>query len=97
MTKYLAIVQAHLGSKRLKEKMLKKIYKNKTVIEILLERLKNSKLIDKIVVATSINKENDKLVDLLRSLNVDVYRGDKSNVLKRYFLCAKKFNIFSQS
>ena len=55
MTKYLAIVQAHLGSKRLKEKVLKKIYKNKTVIEILLERLKNSKLIDKIVVATSKN------------------------------------------
>ena len=46
--KFLAIIQARMGSKRLPGKVLKKI-NGKSLIEILLYRLSKSKLIDKII------------------------------------------------
>ena len=87
-----AIIQARVGSKRLKNKILKKIEK-KTIIEILLQRLKYSKKIKKIIVAIPNTKENDFLYKKLKYLNCDVYRGDEHNVLKRYYECAKKFKV----
>ena len=89
--KYIAIVQARTNSTRLRNKVMKKIL-NKTVIEILLRRLSKSKLIDKIIVATTKNKSDDKLVNLLKKLNFDFYRGSEKNVLKRYLDASKKYN-----
>ena len=60
--KILAIVQARLTSKRFPNKVLKKI-KNKTLLQILLKRLKMSKKIDKIVVAIPKNKYQLKFWD----------------------------------
>ena len=89
--KYIAIVQARTSSTRLKNKIMKKIL-NKTVIEILLRRLSKSKLIDKIVVATTTNKKDDKLVNLLKKIKYEFYRGSEENVLKRYFDVSKKYH-----
>ena len=58
--KVIAIVQARIGSFRFPGKVLKLINK-KSLIEILLSRLSNSKEINKIIVATSISNEDDKL------------------------------------
>ena len=52
----LAIVQARMLSTRLPGKVLK-IINGKPLIEILLRRLSRSKKIDKIILATSENKE----------------------------------------
>ena len=49
--KIVAIVQARMGSTRLPGKVLRSIG-NKTVIELLLERLHLSKKIDQIIVAS---------------------------------------------
>ena len=57
----LAIVQARMGSTRLPGKVLKKI-KSKSLIEILFHRLSQSKKIDKIILATAENKENDIII-----------------------------------
>ena len=48
--KIIAIIQARLASTRFPNKVIKKI-NSKTVIEIMHERLSNSKLIDAIIVA----------------------------------------------
>ena len=61
--KIICIVQARLNSTRLKNKVIHK-FKNKTMIEILLERLKTSKLINEIIVA--IPKSDKKLEDILK-------------------------------
>ena len=87
-----AIIQARAGSKRLKNKILKKIEK-RTIIEILLQRLKYSKKIKKIIIAIPNTKDNDLLYKKLKKLNCDVFRGDEHNVLKRYYDCAKKFKV----
>ena len=59
--KIVAIIQARFESKRFRGKVLKKI-NNKTLLEILLKRLSKSKLISKIVVATSTNKNDVQII-----------------------------------
>ena len=55
MKKIACIIQARSNSKRLPNKILKKI-SGRTVLEILISRLKKSKKIDKIIVATTKKK-----------------------------------------
>ena len=87
--KFLVIVQARVGSTRFPGKVLKKI-NGKSLIEILLFRLSQSRKIDKIVLATSQNKENNRLETLVQNLGYEVYRGSEKNVLSRYYEIAKK-------
>ena len=87
-----AIVQARIGSSRLRGKVLKKI-KGKETIILLLERLSKAKKINDIVVAIPETKENDILFKLLKKNNYKIFRGSENDVLKRYYDCAKKFNI----
>ena len=90
--KVAAIIEARMQSNRLPGKVLKKI-NNKEVLKILIERVKQSKKIDKIVVATTTNKKDDKIVSFLKKLKIPYYRGSSSNVLSRIVNCAKKYKI----
>ena len=85
-----AIVQARMSSSRLPDKVLKNIL-GKPAIGYLFERLKFSGHIHKIILATSVNPENDRLCDYIRSLGFDVFRGSEDDVLERYYLAAKKY------
>jgi glutamate-1-semialdehyde 2,1-aminomutase len=87
------IIQARLGSSRFPEKVIAKIYKNLTLIEILLKRLSPLKDRFKIIVATTKEKKDDKLEKFLFKKKVIVFRGSKNNLISRYYFCAKKFNI----
>ena len=80
----IVLIQARMGSTRLPGKVLKKI-RGKTLVGILLERLKKSKSIDKIIVATSTDVSNDGLVELVHSLGVEAYRGSENDVLDRFY------------
>ena len=60
-----AIIQARCESIRYPGKILSKI-NNKTLIEILIDRLEKSKYIDKIVIATSIDVSNKQLIKILK-------------------------------
>jgi len=73
----LAIIQARMGSTRLPGKVLKP-FGDTTVIRYMLERVEQSKLIDLTVVATSINQENDVLVNHLA--DYETYRGQENAV-----------------
>lgn len=84
----LAIIQARMGSSRLPGKVLKKINK-KTILELVVERIKNSKFIDEIVVATSIEKNNLPLIELCSSKSIRVFAGSENNVLDRFYQLAK--------
>ena len=89
--KIICIVQARVKSSRLPAKILLPL-NQKTLLEYLLLRLKKLKGIDKLIIATSKNKEDDIVANLSKKLNVGVYRGDEKNVLKRFYLCSKKNN-----
>ncbi|MFN5183937.1 MAG: cytidylyltransferase domain-containing protein [Bacteroidota bacterium] len=87
----LLIVQARMGSSRLPGKVLMKI-NGITILEHLFKRLKYSRSIDKIVVATTFNFEDNEIELLCKSIGVDCYRGSDWDVLDRFFQTAKKFN-----
>lgn len=82
--KYIAIIQARMGSTRLPKKVMKQVL-GKPLILYLLERVSKSKYIDKIIVATSTNSEDDILADYLENLNISVFRGSSDDVLSRYY------------
>lgn len=87
-----AIIQARCESTRFPNKILQK-YKNTTYIEILLKRVKLCKKINKIIVVTSNDKKNQKLIKILKKNNIKYFIGDKNNVLERYYLAAKKYKL----
>ncbi len=86
-----AIVQARMGSTRLPGKVMKEI-NGKPLIEYLLMRLNKSKLLDKIILATGLSKENDNLANFVQKKGFDVFRGEDEDVLSRYFEAAKNYN-----
>jgi len=90
MNNIVAIVQARIGSSRLPGKVMKKI-SNKSLIEILLSRLSQSKLISKIVLATSEDKKNKELIDHIVNKGFEVFIGSEDDVLSRYYECARKY------
>lgn len=87
-----AITQARLGSKRFPRKILKKI-QGKTLLDIHLDRIKNSKLINEIIIATTTSKKDKKLIDFAKKNNVSFYAGRENDVLDRFYNTAKKFNV----
>ena len=85
----LAIVQARCSSSRLPQKVLHPIL-GKPMIVHELERLKRSRCIDTIVLATSTDASDDALAECVTDV-VDVYRGSLDDVLDRYYQCAKRY------
>ncbi len=86
--KIIAIIQARVNSTRFPSKVLKKI-RGKPLIEILIYRLSQVKKIDQIILATTKNKEDKKLVDLVTALGYPVFCGSEDDVLSRYYETAK--------
>jgi len=86
--KVLCIIQARMGSTRLPGKVLFKLC-NKPVILHVIDRVKSSKLIDDIVVATSLNINNLPLVKTCVDNNISVYSGSEDDVLDRYYQVSK--------
>jgi len=89
----LAIIQARMSSTRLPGKALIKI-KGVPVIKLIVDRIQLSRLIDKIVVATTVNKADDALEEYLKKnlKECDVFRGSEENVLERFYFCAKQYD-----
>ena len=81
-----------MNSRRLPGKVLMQICE-KTVLEHIIERVKCAKLIDKIIVATSINEENDAIENLCKQLNTLCFRGSEDDVLERFKGAVKTFGI----
>ena len=89
--KVVCIMQARVGSSRLPAKVLKKIA-GKTVLEHDVDRLNRVKSIDEIVIATTIEERDYKIVDEANRLGVKFFRGSEDDVLSRYYFAAKENN-----
>jgi len=88
--KIIALIQARTGSTRLPKKILKKI-KERIILDYVVDRLKYSKYLDNIVLATTISKKDDILEKYAINKKIDYFRGDEENVLSRYYYAAKKY------
>jgi glutamate-1-semialdehyde 2,1-aminomutase len=88
--KILLLIQARYNSSRFPGKVLRKIG-NKTILEIIVSRLKKSKKINKIVVACSNTLNDKKIVEICKEKKILFFQGDEKNVLKRFYFAAKKY------
>lgn len=87
MMKTAAIIQARMGSSRLPGKIMLKVC-GKTFLEHMIERVKKSKKIDEIIIATTDKPSEDVIVDLCKNLGVLFFRGPEEDVLARYKLAS---------
>jgi spore coat polysaccharide biosynthesis protein SpsF len=86
------IIQARMGSKRLPGKVMLKIDKKNPVIHYTLEQIKHCKYLDDIAVATTNLKEDDVIAEFGKNYGINLFRGNSTDVLDRYYECAKKFS-----
>lgn len=82
-----AIIQARTSSSRLPRKVLKPLPFDSDicVLQQVIRRVSNSKLIDEVIIATSINEEDQEIVDVAKKENKKFYCGSLDNVLERYY------------
>lgn len=80
--KIVATIEARMKSSRLPGKVLLKVL-GKSMIEHLINRLKQVPSLNEIVIATTINKEDDRLEFLAKKLEVMCYRGSEEDVMAR--------------
>ena len=86
----LVIIQTRSSSKRFKNEILFPIY-GIPLIEHVIKKVKKSKNKIKIVVSTSLEKSDDKLVKYLRKNQINFFRGSLNNVALRLYSTAKKY------
>ena len=80
--KITATIQARMGSSRLPGKVLKKIY-NKPLLEWQIDRIKKCVLIDEILVATTINSNDQAIIDFCNLKKIKYWAGSEKDVLSR--------------
>ena len=87
------IVQARMGSTRLPGKVLMNADEKTPILYHVITQLQNCKFLDKIVIATTELKEDDKIEEFADSMSIDCFRGSSNDVLERYYRCAQKFSL----
>lgn len=85
-----ASIEARITSTRLPGKVLMEINK-KPVLQLMVERIRKSKFINDIIIATTINKADDTIVSLAKDTKVNFYRGSEENVLQRVLGAHEEF------
>ena len=80
--KIAAIVEARMASKRLPGKVLLEA-KNITMLDHLIDRLKKVKIIDEIIVATTINPLDQEIIDFCYAKEIRYFRGSEDDVMGR--------------
>lgn len=88
--KVVAVVQARMSSSRLVGKVLREVAPGLPLIEALLQRLRQARCLDEIVLATSNDTSNDPLVAKGLALGVRCIRGSERDVLDRYRIAAEE-------
>ena len=80
--KVVASIEARMTSTRLPRKVLKQCM-GKSMMELMIERVRRCETINEIVIATTTNQTDDPLEELAKKLNVGIHRGSENDVVQR--------------
>ncbi|MDO8430354.1 MAG: glycosyltransferase family protein [bacterium] len=83
------IIQARMGSTRLPGKIMKTLA-GKPVLWHTVERCRQSQKADQVIVASTLNLEDDAVEKFCKENKILYYRGSSENVLERYYQAAKR-------
>lgn len=86
----LAIIQARMGSTRLPGKVLIPVA-GTPLLEHIIERVKRSRLIDRIVVATTTKEQDKSIIAMAHKCNADTFAGSEEDVLDRFYKAADEY------
>lgn len=86
--KIVTIIQARMGSTRLPGKIMKDLG-GATVLARVVRRVRRAPLLGEVVIATTTEPADDVILQEGRRLSVQVFRGDESDVLDRYYRAAQ--------
>ena len=90
--KIAATIQARTGSSRLPGKVLLPIL-GRPMLALQVERIRQSRLIDEIILSTSLDKRDDPIERLARESGVSCFRGSETDVLGRVVGALKSFRV----
>ena len=93
MSNICCIIQARMGSTRLPGKVMLNVEDQKPVLYFVIKQLQECKSIDKIIVATTTNEEDNQIVNYSKNMGIDCFRGSSKDVLDRYYQCAKEYSV----
>lgn len=85
-----AIIQARMGSTRLPGKALREL-RGKPMLLHVVERVRQSKLVDMAVVATTDGRNDDAIEKLCAFNSIECFRGSENDVLDRYYRAAIRY------
>lgn len=89
--KVTAIIQARMASTRLPGKVMKEVL-GRPLLSYLIERVRCCKGIKNIILATTVNPEDDIIAMLGGKEGVNIFRGSENNVLKRFHEATTRFD-----
>jgi len=84
-------IEARMGSSRLPGKTMAPIYNGMPLLECVVRRFRACRMLDDVVVATSVEKGDDVIADWCHTHRVAVFRGSEDNVLERIANTARQF------
>lgn len=84
-------IEARMTSSRLPGKVMMPLG-NTHVLDMMVQRVKKSKHVNDIIIATTINKEDDVIVEFCKANNISYFRGSENNVFERVLQTHEKFN-----
>ena len=85
-----ACIQVRLNSKRLPKKATLKL-KGKEIFMHVVERIQQSKLVEKVIVCTSYNKGDQEIIDICKKNKIEFFAGDEEDVTKRFIDAVDKY------
>lgn len=86
----LAVLQARMSSTRLPGKVMMPLF-GMPMLLVMIDRVRESKRLDKVIVATSTDKTDDVIFDFCIQNGIGCFRGSLTDVLDRYYQAAMVF------
>ena len=86
------LITARMKSTRLPKKLTLEI-DGREVIRHMIDRLKESDVLDEIIICTSPNPQDQVLVQIAKEENIRCFLGDEDDVILRLYEASKEFNL----
>jgi spore coat polysaccharide biosynthesis protein SpsF len=87
------VIQARLGSTRLSNKIILDFCDNKSILDIIIEKIKLRFSSNTIILSTGDIEKNYKLAEISNKHSIEFFSGSENNVLDRFVETAKYHNL----